>query len=209
MLPLAGLQENWINQNHSDQNVCRLPSLLAGARCYTDASTTPDDPTSSTRKAGLGIFILDPTSQIKLFIKAQISQVNCVLMAEAAGIALAASITSMLHIRNISFLTDNQLLASFFNGPDLCSPPRWDIKPFTQRFLNAVANSSYRVLKIHRSSNNTAHLLASQSYRAPELQCNLANFTCSNVTHEGSCPLREALRHVSWEPFSLIAASCC
>jgi len=72
---------------------------------------------------GLGIFILDPTHYIKSFTKAHINQATSVLMAEATSIALVASITSLLHIRSITFLTDNQVLVDFFNGNELCSPP--------------------------------------------------------------------------------------
>jgi hypothetical protein len=44
-------------------------------------------------------------------------------MAESAGMALAAETSSFLGISDISFLTDSQLLASFFNGSDFDSPP--------------------------------------------------------------------------------------
>jgi hypothetical protein len=110
-------------------------------------------------------------------------------MAEAAGLTLAAWIISLLHVTNISFLTDSQLLVNFFNGSDLCSPPCWDIKPFTQRFLNAVADLNSKVLKIARSFNTTAHLLATQTFRHSELQCNQENFSCTNANHVSSCPL--------------------
>jgi len=204
----AGAREDATDQNCIHQNVCNFPGLLTEARCYTDASISPDDSTSTTKKPGLRIFILDPTGPSKFFIKAQVSHVNCVLMAEAAGMALAAMIASGLNIRNLSFLTDNQQLAAYFSFSDLSSPPRWD-RPFTQRFLNAMASSSYRVLKVHRSFNATAHLLAHQAFRASESQCNLPNVTCSNVANMNSCPLREVLHLVNGDPFSPIAPYCC
>ncbi|KAG2564223.1 hypothetical protein PVAP13_8KG399201 [Panicum virgatum] len=36
------------------------PALIEGIRCYTDASTSPDQPTQSYRHAGIGIFFLVP-----------------------------------------------------------------------------------------------------------------------------------------------------
>jgi hypothetical protein len=87
----------------SNHNICSLPTLLPGPRCYSDASTTPDNINSNARKAGLGIFLLDPSHQIKFYVKAEINQVSSVLMAEAAAIALAAWITSLLHIRKHPF----------------------------------------------------------------------------------------------------------
>jgi hypothetical protein len=56
-------------------------------------------------------------------------------MAESAAMALAAKISSMLGISEISFLTDNQLLANFFNGTRYDETSHWDIKPFTQSFI--------------------------------------------------------------------------
>ena len=73
-----------------------------------------------------------------------------VLMAEATAMALAALVTSALSIQNTIFLTNNQLLVSFFNGTNFSSPPIWDIKPFTQSFITTNNNNS-RVLKVARN----------------------------------------------------------
>lgn len=175
------------------QTTCRLPTLLPGIRCYSDASILPDTAKPNPRKAGLGIFILDPTHQCKFFIKAQVDHMTSVLMAEAAGLALVASITSLLHIPEAPFLTDSQVLVNFFNGSDFGSPPHWQIKPFTQRFLNAVLNRRVQVLKIARNSNATAHALATQAFRHTIDQCNQFSANCTNVNHGNSCPLQMAL----------------
>jgi len=145
---------------------------------------------------------------MKCYIKAKAAHISSVLMAESAGMALAAEISSLLGISDISFLTDSQLLASFFNESDFVSPPRWDIKPYTQKFLNATANYNWKVLKVQRDLNVTAHVLANQAFRSLSTNCNIGNFSCTNVTHVASCPLREALQFVNWES-SLIAAACC
>jgi hypothetical protein len=129
------------NQNRmgpsSDAPICRLPSLIAGPRCYSDASIAPNTTPNATRPEGLGFFFLHPIRQLKCYIKARTEQANSVLMAETAAMALAARIISLIGIREISFLTDNQLLA-FFNGASFEAPPHWDIKPFSQNFLNVV-----------------------------------------------------------------------
>jgi hypothetical protein len=78
----------------ANQAICRYPMPLRGVKCYSDASTIPDMMASNPRKAVLGIFILDLRNQAKFFIKAKIRNVTSVLMAEAAGLALAASINS-------------------------------------------------------------------------------------------------------------------
>lgn len=69
-------------------------------------------------------------------------------MAESAAMALAAKICDLLRFSDMSFLTDSQILASFFNGPDLDKPPQWQIKPYTQKFLNAVTNCNWKVFKV-------------------------------------------------------------
>ena len=193
----------------NNRTACRFPILLPGVKCYTDASIIPDTVNSNPRKAGIGIFILDPAHQSKFLIKAHINQITSVLMAEAASLALAASIISLLHTDDTSFLTDSQLLVNFFNGNDLNLPPHWDIKPFTQRFLNAVTSRRVQVIKIARSSNITAHSLATQALRHSDDQCNLFRTTCSNVNHASSCPLSMALQSVIWDSYSPIAATCC
>ena len=125
----------------TDDPICRLPILIVGSRCYSDASIAPDTTPNATRPVGLGIFFLHPSQQLKCYIKARTEQVNSVLMAETAAMALAAKIISLIGFREISFLTDNKLLATFFNGASFDTPPQWDIKPFSQNFLNVVEDA--------------------------------------------------------------------
>jgi ribonuclease HI len=190
-------------------SICRLPSLIQGPRCYSDAAIAPDTVTNIARPAGLGIFLLDPVQKLKCFIKVRVEHVTSVLMAEAAGMAIAAVITSQLGFQTMSFFTDSQALAGFYNGQDLHTPPQWNIKPFTHRFLSAMTNLRWRVLKIHRDLNITAHVLASQAFRDFSDITSSVAIICNNGNHLDSCPLREALRDVNWEWFSLIAAVCC
>jgi hypothetical protein len=68
--------------------------------------------------------------------------------------ALAALVISTLNIQNTIFLTNNQLLVSF-NGTNFSSPPIWDIKPFTQSFVNTTTNNNSRVLKVATNQNAT------------------------------------------------------
>lgn len=97
-------------------------------------------------------------------------------MAEAAGLALTAAIVNLLNLNQITFLTDNQIMVNFFNGNSFDTPPQWEIRPFTQRFLNEVTSRSVRVLKIDRILNTTAHVLASQALR--QIRCRSGQFFC-------------------------------
>jgi hypothetical protein len=217
----AGIQTNERasspNPNHKqtcsdptpEYSICRLPSLIAGSRCYVDASITPDGYPNDARSAGLGIFFLDSMSSLRCYIKAKATQVTSVLMAESAALALPAMICSRIGVSEISFLTDNQILANFFNGTDYDSPPNWEIKPLTQNFLNATAQYKWRIFKIQRELNGTAHVLASQVFRSSLIPASIAQISCTNANHQNSCPLRKALTSVTWGCFSLVAASCC
>ena len=86
------------------------PALIEGIRCYIDASTSPDQPTQSYRPAGIGIFFLVPQEQAarSIFMKATVADVHSVFMAEAAALALAATIAQALHFPNVTFLSDSQ-----------------------------------------------------------------------------------------------------
>lgn len=170
----------------------RIPALLPGSRCYTDASTPPDSPLQVPRRAGLGVFIIDtqfqPTATI--YIKAVLNASTSVLMAEAAAIALAAQVVSALDIRNMSFPTDNQQLVKFLNSNNHDTPPRWDTKFFTQSFINNTRNCDPKMFKVPRNLNTTELVLATQAY------CNHTSsstaqmrFRCTNLCSCKQLPL--------------------
>lgn len=183
------------------------PMLLPGAKCYSDAATLPDH--KQMRRAGLGVFIQDPGRQLNIYIKAAINSISTVLMAEAAAISLAGTITAALQVQEIYFLSDNQQLVKYFNGKDLSTPPQWNIKYFTQNFLNSTSAMVRKVAKILRSLNSTAHSLATQAYNLHSISASDVTTTCSNCNHNSSCPVNTALQSVQWDSFIPLAVSCC
>lgn len=142
-------------------------------------------------------------------MKALANAVSSVLMAEAAALTFAGTVISALQIQDIFFLSDSQQMVNFFNGHHHSSPPQWEIKPLTQKFLNTKAATNFRVAKIDRNLNITAHCLATQALRLAPSDGNHVNMLCSNCSHVHSCPTREALLSVNWEPFTPLAAVCC
>lgn len=118
-------------------------------------------------------------------------------------------ISASLRISDMSLLTDSQILATLLNGSDLDKPPQWEIKPYTQKFLNAMANCNWKVFKVKRELNTTAHILANQASRASQGSESIVHSNCTNPDHVDSCPLSEALMFVNWENLSPIAAVCC
>lgn len=141
------------------------PAMLQGPRWYVDSSTPPEDLSPQPRTAGLGIFIINfqaqPTQTI--YIKAQLSGCSSVLMAEAASLALVASITQALNINSCNYLSDCQQLVHFMNNKDSTNPPNWRIQPFTKVFTNTTRLQATRIFKISRSQNTTADVLERQA----------------------------------------------
>lgn len=132
------------NPSNTPLHRVMLPMFLPGTRCYTDASTDPDQAQQLSRPTGLGVFIINTQQQltISMYIKATMPSSTSVIMAEAAALALAASLISAMHMQAPIYLTDNQQLVNFYNRTDHSSPPHWSIKFYTQKFNN------------HNSTNN-------------------------------------------------------
>ena len=114
-------------------------------------------------------------------------------MVEATALALATRIASILQIDEITFLTDNRILADLFSGGE--SPPNWRIKAFTQTFVNESKNRVVHVHKIDRRLNVTAHSLANQAYKLVES----ARESFELIVD--SCRLIQGLQDVSLEHF--------
>jgi hypothetical protein len=104
-------------------------------------------------------------------------------MAEAAALALAATVTAHIQIQRINFLSDNQELVNFFNSSDLSHPPDWRIKHMTQHFINYNHSRSLRTYKISGVLNQTADTLARQALRDIDSSTHAASYSCSNADH--------------------------
>jgi hypothetical protein len=176
-----------------------------------DASTSPDNYLQVSRMAGLRIFMVTTLQNAAstIFIKIKLMECSYVIMAEASALAIAAKLLNALNVQQPFFLTDNQLLVNFFNGKDHTSPHRWDIKPWTQQFINYAAASRGKIYKIDTKQNITAHTLASQAYKSNVVQSSEGHYACNNPMHVSSCPVLTAINSVLGEAFTIIAASCC
>jgi hypothetical protein len=160
------------------------PSLLQSHRCYVDASITPDQPNQQPRMARLGIFILHLQDQSTktLYIKTKLHACTFILMAEAAALALASTITANLNMTGTNFLSGYEQLVHFLNKEDLSDTPDWKIKPFTQMFSNHATYSAATIYKVHRSLNTTAHSPAQQVFQATDSREHF-HFICSSEHH--------------------------
>lgn len=199
-------------QDHTDEQMNRhntsIPAPLPGVRCYVDLSTTPDHPTLTPRKAGLGILFVNTQVQPAqtIYIKAQMSAAHSVIMAEAAALALAAMINDALDFNNTAFLSDCPLFVDFLNQNDQTHCPDWRIKSFTQLFTNSLSHRQAKVIKIKRNLNTTADSLARQASFASG---SILPPVCSSEQHIHQCPLLLALNSVILQDVTILLASCC
>jgi hypothetical protein len=111
-------------------------TTLQGSTCCVDASTSPDKLPSPADEAGIGIFLVNtqvlPTQMV--YIAARLNASTSVLMAEAAALALASTVTDRMNLQGINFLSDCAQLVQFLNMQDHTNPPDWRSKHFTQIF---------------------------------------------------------------------------
>jgi hypothetical protein len=158
--------------------------------------------------AGLGILFVNMQVQPAqtIFIRAQLTGVQLVLMAEAAALALAARVNESLNFDNTTFLLDCQQLVHFLIQQDHTHPPDWRTKFFTQSFTNCLVHRRAKILKINRNLNTTVDGLARQAFSALGTRYQPV---CSNLHHSHQCPLVEALNSVNMQHVTLLSASCC
>lgn len=177
-----------IGTTQMDRYTILMPALLPGVRCYVDASLLPDQPLMSPRAAGLGVLLVNTQVQPAqtIYIKAIMSDAHSVIMAEAAALALAATVTDLLNFNNTAFLSDCKQLVHFLNEADQEHPPDWRMKPYTQLFANCANRRQAKIYNISRTLNTTADALA----RPVNVPTN-ASFEnmCSYSNHDHQCPL--------------------
>lgn len=104
------------------------------------------------------------------------------------------------------------LLASLVLGllgfSDHSHPPVWNIKTFTQRFINGASVNNGKIFKIHRKLNTTAHILATQAFRSLSSDSTQMQIICNNAAHVNSCPTKTALQSVIGDLYTNIAVRC-
>ena len=174
---------------------CTNPIALQGSRCYVDVSRVPDDHSTASAIAGIGIFILNfqvhPAQSI--YIKARMHNCHSVLMGEAAALALGAKLVQALQISSCFFLSDSQQLVQFLHSANKDHPPHWRMKPYTQVYDNVAGNLQTTLFKITRISNSIADTLAKQAlvstlveldHSCSRLACGLL---CSTLSRAVQC----------------------
>ncbi|CAN6329724.1 unnamed protein product [Urochloa humidicola] len=205
------LTQTGAHTSQHNPNTLHIPThdLFAGTRCYIDAAITPHLQRYFARQAGLGILIEGDQHQPyrKIFIQAITDGALDPLQAETYAMVLAAKIINTLQINRVHYFTDASILATNLQKQDpVTQAADWRNRALLAEFLSASQQSTYRVTKISRRKNVTAHALAAQARTQADTPACL--FVCNNPTHTSSCVVQLNLQNILWGACRLISVSC-
>jgi hypothetical protein len=99
-----------------------------------------------------------------------------------------------------NFISDNEVLFKSLSHQQIAVQQGLEAQAPSDGLLIHHKSYQYRIFKIHRSQNVTAHSLASQARVS-----SISNFVCSNHYHRGSCPVLDTLWNVIWENVTLMS----
>jgi hypothetical protein len=159
--------------------------------------------------AGLGIYIIYLQVNPANTIYATHNKIYLVVNAEAAGLALAATILNKLNLCEIAYFSDCSNLVDYINSEDPSDPPDWHVLPCIQDFNLAMRLSRYTVSKISHHDNSIADSLAKLAFNSPHIQSKEYVPGCSYETHFTQCPLLGVLPRLNFTLHMVLAATCC
>ena len=142
---------------------------------------------------------------VSIYVKARITTIQSVLVAEAAAISLAAKTISLLNITAANYICDNKLLVNMLSSQSPSGLQDWTLKPLLIEFKSNNREVQHQVYKIHRSQNITSHSLP---YQARTFYSNFPLFVCSNLDHRLSCPVIQSQQSVHWANVILLHVRC-
>jgi hypothetical protein len=129
----------------------------------------------------------------EILIQAIHPQAEDPLHAEALAIQLASMIAKQLQFNQVHYFTDSLILANNIKAQDpVLQAADWRICHPLADFMDNNSNIQYTCLKISRTINKTAHVLAKEAYKsASSLPC---VYNCLGVNHQHSqCSLHLTL----------------
>lgn len=183
-----------------------------GCRVFTDAAWTPapDNTTVGATTTGIGIFVQleEQQHQGNISIAATGVHVTSPLQAEALALLAAAQIaTKVVTTGEITFFTDNQVLAKAADSRDLQNKPgHWEIRNYLAAFI-ITGHSQVQVIHIPRNFNSRAHRCATQVYH---LNSNTrSKLSCCNPEHLGDhCPTLAKLGNIMIQQCKITNVTC-
>jgi hypothetical protein len=181
----------------------------SGVICYIDASISPDVYSPRLRQAGTGIKFVNLQVQPHniIYIRA-LKDVSSVVMAEAAALAMAASIAIKFGFMLVSFLTDSSQLQQFLSAPDLNNPPDWRMLTYTQQYLSSTTQIQASLFKISRTDNLEADSLAKEAHLQAASVHQPSFLHCSFGAYTSQCQLFHALLSVNTSCTLILSAQC-
>jgi hypothetical protein len=113
-----------------------------------------------------------------------------------------------MQMDQVSYFTDNQLLAHYLNNVDRFDIPDWRAAAYTH-IINSSLTGASKVFHISRTHNGMADSLAKEGLHLLNSNSLLPNFSCTNPSHVLGCPFLGALQSVTINFVMVLTASCC
>jgi hypothetical protein len=125
-------------------------------------------------------------------------------MAELAALVLAGKVVEALEFRQATFHTDcRDLVLQLQKGE---TQAFWRLRPMLSQLLCLQDRCVFKVMKITRQENETAHCLTMQAKAVSNLS--LPSFSCSSQNHHFACAVITTLQAVTWGAVDLIDVIC-
>ena len=216
----SSLPPNVVTNATSPVNATTLPIqgstlttdlLIDGAKIYSDASfrcsKVPGLPNGSVA-TGIGVFLkfVQGNKYVDVQVQASAPTTTSPIQAEALSLLLAAKITQLLQVAQLTFLTDNISLAKAAATRSVCADSTpWAIRAPLADFFRVTDDLHSQVFHISRKINGVAHNDAHQVLSSATEPV----FSCFGSAHRNMlCPVTSIICTLPLQGFVLHALFC-
>ena len=206
------------NQDHVQQVIgvkqgetIKSDLFIAGNKIYSDAAwKTKKAPTDTGRTTtGIGVFchLCHQEGEMKILIQASIPKSPSPLLAEAIALVFAANLAIQLNISQVTFLTDNLILARAAAADKISDGVvPWELREQIAQYKKASRQINSQIYHIKRDINGIAHNCSQQALRQ---SLSLPIHSCSNSAHAHNiCPLVLAVNNIKLKGLVIHAVQC-
>jgi hypothetical protein len=185
--------------------------LITGPKIFSDAAwkSIKVPGCAASTSTGIGVFCQLPGENVStnVLVQASVSMTTSPLQAEASALLLAATVAKLLHLQQVTLLTDNSSLAAAAASRRPSSPQvQWEIRQQIAKYIQVTQKLAPSVCHISRDLNKVAHTCARQAIRQ---SLYMPIFSCTNSTHANSpCPISLALHSLNSQGFVIHAVYC-
>ena len=167
-------------------------------------------PTDTGRTTtGIGVFchLCHQEGEMKILIQASIPKSPSPLLAEAIALVFAANLAIQLNISQVTFLTDNLILARAAAADKISDGVvPWELREQIAQYKKASRQITSQIYHIKRDINGIAHNCSQQALRQ---SLSLPIHSCSNSAHAHNiCPIVLAVNNIKLKGLVIHAVQC-